>query len=342
MSKAILTVAIVCGSLIAVCLQFDFIFRNYGRNYVINEDYNRHISRVLGTAGAPSRYRILTTCLQEAFLRVSPIQSGNSYEINSFIFRLLQNAALLLVAWAYFRSLDIGVASSILGLGLLVYGMNAAFWQSDLSCYTYTQLILLLLAGLLINCKRPAMEILILPLTILGTLNREETVFFPIMLLVARASPTWPWVPQKRTLAIGVLSLVLFVAVYAAVHHFISPAPYSRGRYGVPPGLENLYFNILNRRTWLGLAQMYSLLPLALLLWRYWPAVLHRYLFAVGIPWLGAQFVFGAADETRLFLGPLALIFIPAALAAINGTRKAQQKNPPDCLQRAERASGSG
>lgn len=329
MGKSMLAAAVICGTLITVCSQFDFIFSHYGRDYVVRNDAYRHLSRVLGTAIAPSRYRLLTTGLQEAFLQFSPIRSASSYEINSFIFRLLQNAALLLVAWAYFRSFGIGAAASALGLGILVYGMNAAFWQSDLSCYTYTQLVLLLLAGWLINSTRPGMEIWILPLTLLGALNREETVFFPVMLLAARASAAWPWLPHRRTLVIAVASLVLFFALYAAIHHFVGPAPYSRGRYGVPPGLHNLYFNITNGRTWLGLAQMYSLLPFTLLFWKYWPAVLRRYLLVVGLPWIGAEFVFGAADETRLFLGPLALIFIPAALAVISGPRTALQVNPP-------------
>lgn len=332
LNNAILLIIIIFGSVITVCSQFDFIYRYYGRNYVRITDYNRHNSRILGQAEAPSRYRLLSPWIQEVFLRVSPIQSGNSYEINSFIFRLFQNTAFLLVAWAYFRSFEFGVATSLLGLGILMYGMNNAFWQADLSCHTYTQLILLLLAGLTINCKRSSFEILILPLTILGALNREEAVFFPIMLLIARASPNWPWFPQKRTLVIGVVSLIAFVATYAAVHHFVGNAPYSLGRYGFPPGFENFFCNIRNSRTWLGLAQMYSFLPFVLLFWEYWPAMLRRYLIAVGIPWLCAQFIFGATDETRLFLGPLALIFIPAALATADETLKTQKGLPSACL----------
>lgn len=303
------------AALVTVSAQFAFVFEHYGRDYVSTQDRLRHVAKVKGVDIAPSRYRILSDFAFEGALRLSPFETEDEYEVVAFAFRLAQNAVLFLLAMLYYRALGLSHGRSLLGLALLTYGMCGAFWQSDLSYYTYTSVALLLGAGALIARGAPESDWWLVPITFVAALNREEAVFIPLMLLAARAGSLRGLLADRRLLAQVGLCLAAFAAVYLGVRLWRGPAAYSHGRYGVGPGPENLLFNLTNPRTWIGLAQMYALLPLALLAWPCWPPVLQRYAVLVAAPWFGAQLVFGAADETRLFLGPLALIFVPAALA---------------------------
>lgn len=313
--RALVAAVVIAAAFLTVAAQFAYIFDHYGRDYVVTQDRLRHVAKVKGVDIAPSRYRVLSDFALEGLLRVSPYESKQEYEVVAFLFRLAQNLAIFLLAQLYYRSLGLSRARSLAGLALLAYGLCTAFWQSDLSYYTYTALALLLAAGALVNRNEPETDWWLVPLTLVAALNREEAVFIPLMLFAARAGPPREWLGDRRLLIQVALCLAAFVAVYVGVRLWRGPAAYSHGRYGVGPGLENLLFNLGNPRTWIGLAQMYAILPLALLAWPRWPEVLRRYLLVLVVPWFAAQLVFGAADETRLFLGPMALIFVPAAVS---------------------------
>ncbi len=201
---------------------------------------------------------------------------------------------------------------------MLSNSMCYSFFQSDLSYYTYTEIALLLTAGILINNNK---DWIIIPLTILATFNREGALFIPVMLFASRLSDanfrtlftkkvvTYKFIWQSAFSVFG------FCIVYFGLRHIIGHAAYSESRYGaVYPGLYLLYLNILNRQTWSGLGQIFNLLPLTIIFYCKWPALLQKYLWFLVIPWMMAGFVFGSADETRLFLVPLFIVFVPVLL----------------------------
>jgi hypothetical protein len=308
------------ASLITVISQFSYIAKANGDDYFQNFDYLRHRAKITGDAQAPYRYRILTDYILAGVLRFAPGQLPKKYVTVSFIFRIVQNFFIFLAAYVFFRTMHFPKVGSYLGLGLLAYGMCFALNQADLSFYTYTELFLFLVAIILIN---QGQNWLILPLTILGALNREESIFIPIMLLLVRLSEekgrmTWHGFFRTGYVQAALVSILAFFLIYFGLRYIIGPANYAQSRYGdVYPGLILLMRNMLNPRSWLGLLQMYNLTPLALIFVKKWPKSLIYLLFGMALPWFGAQFMFASTDEPRLFLVPFALIFLPAVISLL-------------------------
>lgn len=324
--RALIVVVCILASAITVASQFYYIYTTLGEDWLVTEDFGRHLSLIDGTTSAPYRYRILTDNILECALRLVPFgtisEEPRKYVLVAVGFRLIQNFTIFLLAFWYFRTLDIPPSTSFVGILLLCYGMCFAFYMSDLSFYTYTEIAFFLLAGIFINLNK---DWFILPLTVVATLNREGAVFIPIMLFSARLSQCDSRSLfgfkslSSRFVQQCALSLLGFSAVYFGIRYIMGPAGYGISRYGdVYPGLLLLYLNIINPMTWIGLVQMYGLLPLTLIFVKHWPTTLRSYFFFLVLPWFIVVLTFGSADETRLFLVPLLIVFIPAALRLLN------------------------
>jgi len=316
-----LIAACLLASAVTVISQFYYLTKTYGDDYIQKSDYASHRLIVNGSARAPYRYRILTDYVLAGVIHLAPGQMPEKYVTVSFIFRIFQNFFIFLAAYGFFRTLHFSRARSYLGLVLLAYGMCFAFYGTGLSFYIYTELLFFLVAIILINRGH---DWLILPLTILGALNREESVFIPIMLLLVRWSEerckvTWANFFKIRYIQIFLASMLAYFLVYFGLRYVLGPAAYVGSRYGaIYPGLNLLLLNILNQKTWIGLLQMYNLTLLALLFIKKWPKRLMVWLFGMVLPWFGAQFMFASTAETRLFLVPLALVFIPAVISLLD------------------------
>lgn len=323
--RAFLVVICLGFSIITVWSQFNYIYTHFGRDYVIQEDFGRHLAKLSGTAHAPYRYRILTDHILKYTRQLvsfcTPGGQQQEYELIAFGFRVAQNFIIFLLAFLYFRTLEISRSACVTGIFLLSSSLCFAFFQSDLSFYTYTELAFFLLAGILINLHK---DWWILPLTFVATLNREGSIFIPIMLFSARLSQ----VERRQLFRLKffssqwaypcALSLSGFFVIYFVIRYVMGPAEYAGSRYGaVLPGIQLLKLNMLNSNTWIGLAEMYSLLPLSLIFISCWHKVLRSYFLFLALPWFISVFIFGSADETRLFLVPLLIVFIPVMLKLV-------------------------
>jgi len=292
----------------------------------MTRDLHAHQSIVNGNANEPYRYRILSNwALQAVFNFTHPAppphwtdEYRSMYEKTALGFRVAQNFIIFFLAFKYFETLGVSYPTRFIGVALLSFGMGFAFYQSNLSFYTYTEVALILLAGIIINLK---MDWWILPVTVAAALNREGAIFIPVMLFSTRLSEfDWNAISRMKIsaykwLLTPILATLLFLFVYIGLRYFMGQSPYSESRYGnVYPGIELFYLNILNRKTWIGLVQMYGVLLATVMLIKYWPNILRWYLLLFVIPWFLAVFIFGSADETRLFLVPLVMVFIPAAI----------------------------
>jgi hypothetical protein len=296
----------------------------------MDEDYARHQEKINGTALAPYRYRVLSDAILELVMRAAPINSPNKYEIVAFVFRIIQNLVIFLLAFKFYRSFNLTPSISILGLLILAYCMCFMFYAADLSFYIYTQLAFFLLAGILINRNFSINNWLIPILTIVATLNREEAVFIPVMFLISKLSANkWHLPESKKDLVIAFLPFALFLLTFFGLRLLIGETTYSNSRYGpIYPGFHLLWLNVRNSRTWINLFQAYGLLPFAILFFKKWSNLLKSYLLFLVLPWFALQLLFGSTDETRLFLVPFALVFVPAGLSLLSTRNKILFGNP--------------
>ena len=230
-------------------------------------------------------------------------------------FRVLQNFAIFVLSWIYYRRLGSTRIASALGLGLVAWAMTQSLLHAALAFNTYTDIAFYVAAALLIMDRR---YVWIVPLTVLAALNRETSGLIPVM-LIAYAIWLGHRTPEgRRALRLGLASLVAFGAAIAILRVAVGPAALILGD-GHHPGFDIFGYNVGRGLTWDYLFRTVNILPLlALATVRRWPPALKAFGIAVVPAWLAIHFFSAVMAETRLILVPLVLVFVPGVLAGLS------------------------
>jgi hypothetical protein len=263
----------------------------------------------------PWQYRVFSTYLVEGFYQTIHFLVPKVDRIYSFLFfRFLQNILIFYMAFLYYKSLEIKNPLLILtGVCILSYSMAHSVFQSDLSFNTYFGILFYLLGAWLIIREK---YMWIIPLMFVAALNRETSLLIPAMLVV----PFIQW--KKRTvsgkvLTVGIASVVAFFVAFIGVRLYYGYQP-SEGIHGMKGFADYLLFNIRFKRMYPELIGTLGFLPIIVLLFlRRLPLLLQQWFWIVCPVWFGIHLSYSTAVETRLFLVPQALIFIPAFLYLI-------------------------
>jgi hypothetical protein len=240
--------------------------------------------------------------------------------ISFIFFRVIQDASIFVIAFAYYKHLGLSAPHALIGMILLAWGMSYSHYDSDLQFSTFFDVTFYLLAGLCILLER---YIWLVPITILAALNRETSGFIPFMYLfssIFMKKEAW-----SKTMPVFGAILLAYVTIYAALRF-----AYGEQELIIPydhhPGIELLKFNLFRLVTWEQLFATLSFIPiLAMVGYRKWSPHL-RVFFWVIVPLWFVVHAFGAVmAEARLFLVPQALIFIPGALFFVQRGRRPVQ-----------------
>jgi hypothetical protein len=257
----------------------------------------------------------------EGFFQVAKSLGFSQPAVVGFLgFRLFQNILIFGLAWLMLRRFGFDRYTSAFGLGLIAWAMTQSLFNAALSFNTYGDLVFYLAAGVLILDRRYAW---ILPLTILAAINRETSGLIPVMLLAVAVAHGPGTDEGRRALRIGVASLVAFGATYGIVRLAVGPAFFIEAQ-GHSPGIEMLRYNA-HAATLDFLFQTLNILPLlALVAVRRWPVELKAFALAIVPVWLVAHTFAAVLAESRLMLVPLAVVFVPGALAGLARTAPAE------------------
>ena len=298
-------------ALFTVTFQFWFITKHYGEDYIRHEQMLRSGAVANHTARAPYRYRLLSDTIFYDLATYFKAPEGVAY-----IFRLLQNFAIFLLAGVFFKTLNLSPHVIKVGWLLIAYAMCFALHQSDLGFSTYSEILIGLAAAIAALRKQAALFIIIVAL---AALNRESSILLAALWLIH----TIPLkngthlLREKERWIPAFAGMTLFLITYAVIYFTLGQADYSGSRYGsIHPGLLLLWLNLINPRVWLGLISMYF--PILILTWHFrgqkMPDFVRIWGAGLVLPWYSAMLLFGSADETRLFLLPLILWAVPATL----------------------------
>lgn len=301
-----------------------------GLDWYETVQWERTLRVIHGESGTPWQYRLFTEGLVYGLVRLLEYTGVERPIGMAFIlFRLVQSVVTFTLALLYYRKLGLSFFEGLLGIALLTWGMCHGLYDTDMTFNTYTDMSIFLAAGLLILHHRP---VWLIPLMCIAPLNRETSGCIPMMLLFSAFvfQPRWQW-PSRKTLLIVAATLLLWVAIVGGLRLIYGMRPYIVPTAGKKPILPLLMFNLTWWRTWVFLFATLGLVPLmALLSWNAWPTTLRRFFWAVVPVWFPAHFALAHAPETRLFLVPQVLIFIPGALLGLRyyGTRSAADPPP--------------
>ncbi len=284
---------------------------------------NRHLAVLEGHAGNPWQYRVLAPYLISVVLEIFKNLHIPHYIAASFIFfRVVLDTLILLLSYAYYRKLGLSLPHALIGMAILAWGMSYSHYDSDLQYSTFFDIIFYLLAGL---CILKGRFIWIIPITLLAALNRETSVFIPLLPLLV-AIFVLPKGSLRKAIPVFATAFAIYIVIFSALRivygqqHLLTP-------YGHQPGLDLLQYNLFRIMTWRQLIATLSVIPLiALIGYKKWPLQLRVFFWAIVPIWFVVHLFGAVMAETRLFLVPQALVFIPGALLVL-----AQQAHTPDC-----------
>ncbi len=303
-------VAIVFFALLTVAVQE----QAYGIFNIEHEQLKRHQEVLNDTARNPWNYRVLAEWLAEPVLRATTaLGVPHPVTVAFLAVRAIQNLLIFAAAWCFYRACGLSEQRSLLGLVILSYSFTHVFWNSDLSMNTYFDVLFYLVAGWLIVTERYAW---IIPLAIVAALNRETALFIPVM---AAASLLFEDGRRRagaaRQAAIAATALCAFLVVFAALRLTLHKSAGVLTDWGYVPGPAMFVFNITDLKAIVGVPLTMSILPLlALVRFRSLPRFLQAWYLLIVPSWIAIHYVIAVANETRLFLVPVAVVLIPAAL----------------------------
>jgi hypothetical protein len=287
--------------------------REVGPDYLVGGgQLQRHRAVLEGSSIDPWQYRILSEYAVEGALRLARRLPVTQPDPVAFVaFRVLQNVVLLLLAAAYYRRLGLSRYLVLLGMSLLAVGVSYGFHDADLQFNTYSDVIFYLLAALAILGGR---ILWILPIAGLAALNRETSLLIPFMTLADRFVPPAKG-PSRKSLLVAAGSLALSATILITLRLAYGPRPHGMT---ATIGLNLLQHNLGRPQSWVFLFATFGILPImALASAPAWPRAVRANFWAIVPVWFVVHAFAAVIAETRLFLVPHALVFIPGALFGI-------------------------
>lgn len=260
----------------------------------------------------PWQYRIFSMWMLEGFINVfERLLPGKPAILPYLLLHYLQIALVFVLFVVYVRHLGVD-NFYLLAIGLLIicFCMANSYFKSDLSFNTYFDLAFYLLGAILI-LKHAFWWIV--PLAVVAAFNRETSGFIPLMLLAPFSPQEWKKLPKERWLP-AVAAMLLFVAVFVAVRLYYGYQP-GQGIHGITNPVDHLKFNLTFFRLYPLLIGTLGIVPFVVLFGlNRLPAELRFWFWLIVPLWFVIHFVKSNAMETRLFLVPQVLIFVPALL----------------------------
>jgi hypothetical protein len=287
-----------------------------GTKYLEGAQILRHRDVLDATAFDPWTYRVLSELVVDAAHRLLALTGVPKAWPLAFVgVRGIQNVAIFLLAALYYRRLGLTRAATAFGLGLIAWGLLATNAHTDLKFDTWTDVIFYLVAALIVLSGDRWFP-WIIPLTALAAVNRETAGLIPVMLGAVAVQQGLRTRAGQRTALIAAASLAVFAAVYFGMRQVIGDRPlfvaYAK------PGLGLLRYNLTHFEVWHNLFATFAVLPaICVYAWPRWSRPLRTIAIAIVPAWVIAQFVAGIATETRLFVVPDVLVFVPGALVAL-------------------------
>lgn len=265
----------------------------------------------------------------QKILRLSKNSEFIKYSIVFVGFRFIQHLAIFWLSFLFFSHFIKSRGLVLLGIMLTSLFMGNAVMDSDLAFNSYMDVILYLSAGLVIvKCYNSWWIVLI---TFVGAFNRETSLLIPVIYFVSKfdwlnwKKPILAIVENKKEIMIASLSIIAFSIVFISIRYYYGYQPQTEWR--VPAGLPMLKLNLLSSasiKTYNEMFGVFGFLPIWFLLKiKSVPKSLQYFFIALVPIWFGIHLISVVAYQSRLFLVPTILVFLPGVLYLLDSEFKA-------------------
>ena len=223
------------------------------------------------------------------------------------------------------------------GLMFLSMGMGNAVIASDLTFNTYFDIIFYLLAALIIVKKRnPAW---IIPIVMLSAFNRETSILIPFLFFISNCDfsnfnfknykSLLNFLPSKRIWLIAITSFFIFLLIFIGLRIYYGYQP--QQVWKVPAGIQMIRLNLVSAvsvKSYFEMLGLFSVIPIVILLrFRSLPIILRTWFICIVPLWFTAHIYSVVIYQTRLFLVPSIIIFMPMFLFMIDNNKNIFKKS---------------
>lgn len=257
------------------------------------------------------------------FKNRSTFGTDSNIRVYNIAFILLQSLLHFLIFILYFKFLKLFIKSKwlrLVGMLFIFYITGNAIRDSYYPMDNYINIGFYLLTCFIIYRK---IEDYWLPIIcLIAALNRETAILIPLVFLLGRSnfSKSGKITVKRKDIMTVVISSVFFLISFFGIRFYYGELP-PTDYYLSKSGFDMLQLNFLSKHSlktyfeWMG---TFSIFPLiCIYFYKVMPKFL-RYMLFVFIPiWFAAHLWLVVAWETRIYLVPMLIVFLPAALHVI-------------------------
>ncbi len=276
------------------------------------------------------------------FVRLMQTPGAMKYMIIFIFFRFAEHLLIFYLSWRLWAHFIKNKWLIFFGSCFLALAFGNAVTAADLSFNTYVDIILYLLAAIIILEKKNPWWLV--PITILSAFNRETGLLIPALYFISNTgmenfNPVKLNLgsirfPKKNVWIITIILYIIFFAIFFALrsHYGYRPQQVWKAEAGLPMLKLNL-FSAVGVKAYMELIGTFAVIPLVILYcFKRFPYILKKwFLFLVPV-WFLVHYVSVVAYQTRLFMVPMILIFMPMMLWLIESgnNRNTESKTTDD------------
>jgi hypothetical protein len=290
---------------------------NYlGHEYFTNgNQYLRHQAMLQGNSAYfnPWQYRVLSAWLVEFLVQVFKFTGTAEPYLKAFLgFRFIEHICIFIAAIIFYRHFTKSFYLILLSLVVMSYSMSLSTYDSDLSFNTYLDVLFYLTAAIVLFSDLNKWWFL--PVSVLAAFNRETGILIPVILMIFSIDFKNRKITSGQNLLISILSLAAFITIFFSLRIY-----YGFKVNEVADGLTWIKFNLTDVKTYFYVFGTISILPLLILTGLNKIDYRLKIMFVFISPvWFGVHYLMVPVEESRLFLVPMVLIFIPCLINLVD------------------------
>lgn len=246
------------------------------------------------------------------------------YMLIFVLFRFVEHLFIFYLAWILWSYFIKGKWLIFLGINFLALALGNSVTAADLAFNTYLDVIFYLITANLILYKWNRNWLYLI--TPLAALNRETGLMIPALYFVSQMGFSnfsfrkfnlkeivWP---DKPTWIFTIILYIIFISIFTGLRIYYGYQPPQEWK--VPAGLPMLKLNLFSAvgfKAYMELLGTFGVIPFIILYkFKSFPLILRQwFIFMVPI-WFLVHYISVVAYQTRLFLVPIILIFLPMML----------------------------
>lgn len=276
----------------------------------------------------------------DKFVSLMQTKGVIKYMLLFVLFRFVEHFFIFYLAWKLWSYFVKSKWLIFFAINFLALALGNAVTAADLSFNTYLDIILYLgTANLIVYQKNRNWLFLFV---LIGAFNRETSLMIPALYFISQTDFTRFQLKRFNWKEIGfpAMNTWIFTAVLYAI--FFSIFIYLRMHFGyrpqqvwkAPAGLPMLKLNLMSAvgvKAYFELIGTFGVIPLIILYkFKSYPHLLRKwFLFLVPI-WFAIHYVSVVAYQSRLFMVPICLIFIPMILWQIEQDIRQEPTSSPN------------